>query len=287
MQVHFDIDYEAIERHVRAQFAKTVVKDEPYPNVRLENVLPEDYYDLLLDALPLPQDLGSDNSGALNFAVVEADPHFARMTTARRQIWTEFERRINQPVIRHEMIKLFSPYLALKFDTMLDAKWPERAKAALGDNWREAFAAGQVYQPEGGSGGRLLLVTHNFNLAPHVDNATSVLTYLFYMPRDNAREHLGTKVHVVADKEKVCKKYRARKNIDVWLVENSDLTSKESPFPYRRNSIAAMLCLPTAVHSISCQEINYCRYLMQTQVFINDQLSSALFEGWSAKGVGY
>ena len=287
MRVHHEIDYDAIAHHVRGRFEQAVVTEEPYPHVQLENVLPEDYYDLLLDALPLPQDVGSDNSGALNFAVVEGDSHFARMTPARKELWIEFDRRISQAVIRLEMARLFSRYLPLKLDMMLDAGWPLRAETALGPQWRDRLASDEIYQPEGGSGGRLLLVTRNFNLAPHVDNATSVLTYLFYMPRDNALEELGTKIHIVGNKRTICQKYQARKNIDVWLVDPSELIRDGSAFPFRRNSLAAMLCLPTAVHSITCQEINYCRYLMQTQIFLRDDLSKILFEGWAAKGVGY
>ena len=287
MRARYEIDYDAIADHVRGRFRQATVNEHPYPHMQLNNVLPEEYYDLLLDALPLPQDIGSDNSGALNFAVVEGDAHFARMTPARKELWTEFDRRISQAVIRAEMARLFSRYLPLKFDMMLDSGWPQRAEDALGSHWPDVLASEQIYQPEGGSGGRILLVARNFNLAPHVDNATSVLTYLFYMPRDNAREHLGTKMHVVADKRRVCQKYQARKNIDVWMVDQTELTRHESVFPFRRNSLAAMLCLPTAVHSITCQDINYCRYLMQTQIFLRDDLSNILFKGWAAKGVGY
>jgi hypothetical protein len=287
MRVLYDIDYEAIARHVRAQFAQARVCEEPCPHMQLDNLLPDDYYDLLLDALPIPQDVGSDNSGALNFAMVETDPNFSRMTSARKQLWTDFDKCVSQSVIRQEMTRLFSRYVALKFEMMLDPAWPQRAESVLGPNWREALASGDIYQPEGGSGGRLLLVTKNFHLVPHVDNANSILTYLIYMPRDNSREHLGTKMHVVADKKAVCQKYRSRKNTDVWFAEKKDLTPRESVFPFRRNSVIAMLCVPTAVHSIECKDINYCRYLMQTQIGFRDDLSNALFEGWSAKGVGY
>ncbi len=287
MLVSYNIDYDAVNRHVRERMAQAAVKEKPVPHLQMDNLLPDDYYDLLLDALPLPQDLGSDNNGALNFGVTAQDPTFTHMTPQRQQLWLDFENRVNQPTIRKGMIDLFAGYLSLKFDMMLDGAWKQRAERFFGQDWQQLLGSAELYQPLGASGGRILLYTRDFHLRPHVDNATSLLTYLFYMPRDNKREQLGTKMHGVANPAKVCDKFRALKLINVWFPEPKELTRDVYPFPFRRNSLAAMMCLPTSVHSAQFQKLDYCRYVMQTQIFLRDDVSSALFEGWKQKAGSY
>jgi hypothetical protein len=287
MTISYDIDYGAVERHIRKRFASARILDEPFPHLQLDNVLPEEFYDLLLDALPLPQDLGSDNSGALNFGLHPDDPRFALMTPVRRQLWMDFENNINQRIIRSELLGLFSRYLLMKLESMLDPQWRERAQAMLGQDWQQQISSQEVYQDADESGGRMLLVTKDFGLAPHVDDPASLFTYLLYLPRDNKREEAGTRIHYVANKDELRAKYKANKKMGVWFPEAGDVTDKSFVFPFRRNSLAALICTPEAVHSAMLSNLNFCRYAIQTQVFLRDELGEALFAGWTKKGEGY
>ena len=84
VQSEVTVDYHAIAEHVRARMQTAKVIKSPFPQIFVEHLLPEDYYDFLIDALPLPQDVGSNNHGALNFGVTPRDGVFAKLSPWRQ-----------------------------------------------------------------------------------------------------------------------------------------------------------------------------------------------------------
>jgi hypothetical protein len=283
MRISYEIDYKAIADHIDKRIADSSIIEKPFPHIQIDNVLPEEYYEILLDALPLPQDIGCNNSSAVNFAVADGDKYFDKMSMARKSLWKDYETKVNQHMLRPALVKLFSRYAVMKFDAMLESGWRDKMLHHFGKNWENIFESGKPFEPGNPSAGRLLLIAKHSKLRPHVDDAASLFTYLLYMPRDNNREHLGTKIHIAKNYERICTTYRELKPSEVWYPKFWDMKTETHRWPFRRNTIVGLLCLPSAIHSAKFKQINYCRYLLQTQVFLAADIADILFEGWGIR----
>lgn len=75
---------------------------------------------------------------------------------------------------------------------------------------------------------RLVMDGEGYCISPHTDKSTKLISLLFYLPKDNSQEHLGTSIFAPKDPSFRClggKYYQFHKFTKLWTA------------PFRRNSL--------------------------------------------------
>jgi hypothetical protein len=167
------LDEERIARHARAAIARAPLVHAPFAHVVIEDVLPQDAYDLLIKAIP-PVVFFNDRDPIkqnLRFPIP-----FGPTLTDR--VWGFFDDVIARRVIRPAVLERFHEPLQGHFDSVFGPVLRERANQL----------------PQSVTGGRLMLRRPGYHLAPHRDPKHALLTCLLYLARPGDSETYGTQI---------------------------------------------------------------------------------------------
>lgn len=196
----------------------------PYPHIFVRDVFPEDFYRELRRNLPPPAGMKSlvelgrvaGNYPAGRAVLPLTREHIQALEEPARGFWTKVEQWLVSGAFTGAVLKKFDALLAQRFQTLDAAEF--RAEALV---VRDGT---------------------NYALGPHTDTPAKVLSFLFYLPADDSRAHLGT---------------------SVYLPKEPDFTSAGSepyyPFdrfrrlmtmPYVPNALFAFMKTPTAFHGV-------------------------------------
>jgi hypothetical protein len=172
------LDAAGVARHVRAAIDAAPLLTTPYEHMVVEDVLPRETYDLLLEAIP-PEVYfdGADRIKRNLRFPMEVGPALSA------DAWGFFDAVIARQVIRPAVLERFRGPLDRHFDSMFGPAFRERAHAL----------------PQAVSGGRLMLRRAGYHLGPHRDPKHSMLTCLLYLARPGDSETFGTQIFSVAD----------------------------------------------------------------------------------------
>jgi hypothetical protein len=171
------LDADRITDHVRRAVAATPLLTDPYEHVVVEQLLPDDVYDLLLQAIP-PVEFFNDHDPIkrnLRFPMAFG-PALSAM------VWGFFDEVIARCAIRSAVLETFHEPLQVHFDSIFGPGFRDRANPLL----------------ESVSGGRLMLRAPGYHLGPHRDPKRSMLTCLLYLARPGDSETYGTQIFRVA-----------------------------------------------------------------------------------------
>jgi hypothetical protein len=165
-----------IAEHVRLAIEAATLRHEPFPHCVIDDLLPEEYYEALIAALP-PVDLFADRPDNKQQLTVplEFAPRFSM------EVWRHMAR-----VVAEEMIK---PAILVKFREPL-TEWLRAALPALGDRPLDRVRINC-------SDGRLLLRRPGYRIPPHRDPKWGFITCLMYLARDGDDERWGTQLYKV------------------------------------------------------------------------------------------
>jgi hypothetical protein len=160
------LDRDATHAHITRVLATTPVETEPMPHMIVENLLPADLYDLLIDTLP-SSELFGDTRNKLNLK-----PELLG------QAWRFMERELAGRILTPALVEKFAPH--------------------IGPFYRELYgvtaAAEVVDMPQEGSGGRLLVRGRGYHIDPHQDVKRAFLTCLIYFAKPDDSEEWGTQL---------------------------------------------------------------------------------------------
>jgi len=167
-----------IAEHVRVAVAGAPLQYDPFPHCVIDNLLPPEYYDALIEALP-PAELFADrpvNKQQLTVPL-ELAPRYSV------EVWRHMARVVAEGIIR--------PALVAKFREPLTS-WLHERLPVLGE------------QPLDGlritcSDGRILLRRPGYLIPPHRDPKWGFITCLMYLARKGDDEQWGTQLFRVAD----------------------------------------------------------------------------------------
>ena len=83
--------------------------------------------------------------------------------------------------------------------------------------------------------------SQNYALGPHTDSPLKVISFLFYLPADDAQAHLGTSIYVPKDRQFTCPggPHYPFDRFDRMLT-----------MPYLPNTLFAFLKTPNAFHGV-------------------------------------
>jgi precorrin-6B methylase 2 len=179
----------AVLRHVLSRIAAADVIDDPFPYSVIDGVLPADYYAEALANFPSPDSLRSlGETGRVQGAYSErlvvlfTDDEFTRMTATQQRFWSEFADWMYSDVFLNAFLMKFHRALEPRLARIIGADAALRARGdALLVNDRTHYAIG-----------------------PHTDAPHRLVTFLFYLPRDESMRELGTSVYRPKDSSFTC-----------------------------------------------------------------------------------
>jgi hypothetical protein len=212
------------ELAVLYRIGNATVREYPYPHIYVPDIFPADFYRELLGKLP-PQaalknlgELGRVKAGntypergvlpltAQNLDALEAP---------QRDFWGRMRQWLLGKRFGDTMIGKFAPYLAQRFGDLRKLRFDHEA----------------------------LIVRDrtNYALGPHTDSPSKVLSFLFYLPPDAAKSHLGTSIYVPRDPAFLC---------PGGPHHAFDKFQRMSTMPYLPNSLFAFMKTQNSFHGV-------------------------------------
>ena len=172
------LDSTRVATHVRAAIESTPLVLEPYEHMVVEQLLPRDVYDTLIDAIP-PEPFFDDHDPIkrnLRFPM-DVGP------TLTGAVWGFFDDAVTAEMIRPAVLDRFHGPLLRHYDSIFGPEFRALADA----------------MPHRVNSGRLMLRRRGYHLDPHRDPKHSMLTCLVYFARPGDDEAFGTQIFSVTD----------------------------------------------------------------------------------------
>jgi len=174
---------EEIIIHVVNRINKSTIITDPFPYIYVESIFPDNFYKSILNSLPKKELLlpasdvyGSGYTDRLVFEFTEPEMHL--LAPNIREFWKD--------MMEWMLGEQFIMVMCRKFGTYLDHRFGELKEAPL-----EGHAM-------------LARDKQNYKLGPHTDAVRKVLSLLFYLPRNNGYEYLGTSLYKPINNEFRC-----------------------------------------------------------------------------------
>ncbi len=180
----------AVLNHVLDRVASAPIATDPFPYLVVDNIFPADYYAEMLAHFPTESSLrpigetGRVPQGTYKerLTVLFSDDEFARMPDRQQAFWQDFAGWMYTDQFLAAFVSKFSAQLEPRLTKILAA---EKSLLLKGD---------------------ALLVNDqsNYAIGPHTDAPHRLISFLFYLPRDNSMRDLGTSVYRHKDPSFVC-----------------------------------------------------------------------------------
>lgn len=176
--------------HVLSRAAQTATTEDPFPYLVVDDVFPADYYAEMLAHFPAPGSLRpigqtgrvpSDAYRERN-VVLFTEEEFARMDDRQQVFWRDFTRWMYSDQFLNFFVQKFAPYLEPRLQKIL--------------------AKDEILKARGDA----LLVNDqtDYAIGPHTDAPHRLVTFLFYLPKDDSLRELGTCIYRPKDPDFVC-----------------------------------------------------------------------------------
>lgn len=212
------------ELEVLYNIGNALVREFPYPHLYVPNVFPADFYREILRNLP-PQgalknlgELGRVKSANVypERGVLPLTPQdLGSLEAPQRDFWQRLSQWLLGRRFGDTMIGKFAPYLAQRFGDLRSVRFDHEA----------------------------LIVRDrtNYALGPHTDSPAKVLSFLFYLPADDSKAHLGTSIYVPVEPGFVC---------NGGPHYPFDKFRRMLTMPYLPNTLFAFMKTPTSFHGV-------------------------------------
>lgn len=195
----------------------------PFPHIYVQDVFPADFYAELLRHLP-PREafsplstvrpMGSDIYDKTRSVLILQPEFVDKLAEPFRGFW--------QGVAR----MLFSGGLA----DILFGKFGQLIQSRFQGQNVEFFDEALLVQD-----------SQNYALGPHTDTPLKVMSFLFYLPADRSKAHLGTSIYVPKDRRFTCPGGPHHK---------FELFERMLTMPYVPNALFAFLKTPNSFHGV-------------------------------------
>ena len=192
-----------IEEHARRAIAAAPISHEPFPHCVIDDLLPVEYYDALIAALP-PAELFADGPDHREQLAVPFDsgPRYSI------EVWRHMARVVAEGTLK--------PALLAKFHEPL-TNWLRETLPVLGEQPLDHVRVTA-------SDGRILLRRPGDRISPHRDPKWGLITCLVYLAREGDDERWGTQLFTV-DKDEEAAGARPH-----WISEARCQLVSEIPF---------------------------------------------------------
>ncbi len=180
----------AVLQHVLERVAQAPVIEQPFPYLVVDDVFPPDYYAEMLANFPTRESLRPINeTGRVaedlykeRLVVLFTESEFVRMTASQQRFWHEFASWMYTDQFVNFFLYKFQRHLEPRIDRIV------RSEGALHVK------------------GDALLVNDctDYAIGPHTDAPHRLVSFLFYLPRDDSMRELGTTVYEPRDPGFTC-----------------------------------------------------------------------------------
>ena len=172
---------EAVLEHLCAAVDRAELCRWPYGHIYIENAFPEAVFRRLLQMLPEPAAYTADNprihtrkDGLVTRNMLSlSPPGLERLAEPQRSFWGQIAEALTAPQLRHTLFAKLSQDLTRRFRLRAD----QLASVA-------AFPKPALVKDLGG-----------YEIAPHRDTRSKIVTVQFYFPEDMSQIDLGTAVY--------------------------------------------------------------------------------------------
>lgn len=178
------MDMQAVAAHVRRRISGAPINLDPFPHIEASEIVPPQYYELILKNLPAPGLLREVDDGR-NF---QFDPMSlpAAARYAATEFWHPFATFVSQTIMSAALDR-FSNRIAAYLDYM-------RSRCLVRKGWtsnriREGIAS---YTSTS-----VFRRTKGYSSDPHFHRIDEIIACLFYFPPDDRHAHLGTDLYRV------------------------------------------------------------------------------------------
>lgn len=170
------LDRARIADSIEKSVAAAEVEQDPSLHVYLTDLLPKDFYELLLETMPPPECFRYADPTKQDF-----EPHDGSLVPdLSRVVWSFFEDEVVDKMLGPALLARFRPFVSDHYARIFGpeyaaeaAAWPQRAR------------------------GRLMLRRPGYFLAPHLDPKKVLFTTLIYFARPGDNEDHGTQLYRV------------------------------------------------------------------------------------------
>ena len=228
--------FSSAEAQLLYRVANAPIHMFPYPHILVHDVFPADFYRALRQHLPPAgaykslKEMGRVGSGYPDTRVVLplTPQDVAALAEPYRGFWNETASWLLGGAFGQIVLQKFAPLLAQRF-----------GNAAAVQYGHEAL----VIQDR-----------TNYELGPHTDSPSKVLSFLFYLPADDSKPHLGTSMYMPKNPSFTCPGGPHHK---------FDTFNRLLTMPYVPNTLFAFMKTDNAFHGVEpIAESNIERALM-------------------------
>lgn len=212
---------DSVIAHLTSVLDDTEVIAEPFSHFYLEGVFPDDVYDQILDGMPDPglyralSDKHQLEDGTSTRDVFQlSDGNLDALPEDKRALWKGIAAALRSVALRRKLFGMFRAEMAKRF--RVDPGSVEDA---------EAFPNPALIRDLGG-----------YEIRPHPDSPSKIVTMQLYLPRDDSQSDLGTAL------------YRLRLLKLKNLVSLRNAFEKVKQFPFKPNSAYAFAVTKTTWH---------------------------------------
>jgi len=169
------------ELYLAYKIGNEKILDFPFPHTYVEDVFPQDLYDEIQDNIPEPGNLSSiaDKRPVKGykerFVFCFDDESLLNLDNKKRIFWKEFKNRMLSKNLMNFLLSRFMPYISSRFQNQ------------------------NIQQLKFNSELLLIQDTMNYKIGPHTDSPRKVISFLFYLPKDNSQKELGTSIYMPKD----------------------------------------------------------------------------------------
>jgi hypothetical protein len=256
-------DFTQVVAHALNAISNASIIIEPFPHVAVDNILPESYYAQLLKHLPGVAEIEM-TSGFGHMKLESGDQAFQRIGDDRRSFWRRFEKEVKTPVCRI-LIEMMQPFVSSKMEQLFGGA----AKKVLADP-----VSFQIQR------GIIQCRARGMDMQPHLDKATNLFSYLFYLSDDPAFKPFGTTLYEVERRSELVKAYRERAGVRVWFPDPKEFKIKKSKtLEFQGNRLVAFVNYAHSLHGVYTGA-DAPRFAMQNYCELPIDTALAHFSDW-------
>jgi len=175
-----------VSLHVLYRIANVPIRPFPFPHILVHDVFPEHFYKELLERIP-PKEAFTTLKALGRVGSAYSDTRFVlKLVPDKLSAVAEPFRTFWDGVASWLLGGAFGSMVVPKFGEFLEQRLGNLAEQSFYD---EALLV-QDYT--------------NYALGPHTDAPSKVLSFLFYLPSDDSRPHLGTSLYLPKDPNFLC-----------------------------------------------------------------------------------
>lgn len=177
-------------KHVLSRIRETTLQPEPFPHKIVDNVFPDGYFDELTSQFPSDSSMGplsetgrvTKGAYAERMCILLEPDGILKLPERQRAFWVELSQWLFHPDFINGVGDIFWPYLENRFAFYRTREGRVRLR---GD-------------------GLIVSDRTNYEIGPHSDSSHRLITFLFYLPKDDSLRLHGTSIYRPKDRSFVC-----------------------------------------------------------------------------------